>query len=197
MSVPEPPRSPGPPTEILGATGQPTRKWWQQGWGVAAIAAMGLLVGAGAGIGAAGGSTTKTVTSEGRTTTVEGAAPPARTVTVSHVVVHTHTVTQTQTAPPSESSSAESSSSGSAPGSYSGNGSKNLGAITVSQPSVIHWHATGGFFYVSGASTGSEPHYIALSSKASGGESVVAPGTYAEVTVAALGEWSFSISPQG
>lgn len=129
---------------------------------------------------------------------MEGAAPPARTVTVTHVVVHTHTVTQTQTAAPTEQTAAPAESSGSTggEGSYSGNGTKNLGSITVSQPSVIHWRATEGLFELEGFTSGYQ-HSIGIASKASSGESVIEPGTYHEVQVDALGEWSFTITPQG
>jgi len=194
MSASGPPRPPtpsAPPTEVLGASEQPptTRKWWQHGWGAAVIGAVGLLVGAGAGIGAAGSSSTKTVTAEGRPTTVQAAPTPAHTVT--QVVVHTHTVTQTRTVAPSEASSSSSSSAGS----YSGNGTKNIGTITVSQPSVLHWTAPEGFS-ITGEATPDE-HPIAVASKASSGESVVEPGTYHDVSVIAVGEWSFTITPQG
>jgi len=123
---------------------------------------------------------------------VQGTPPPARTVTVTHVVVHTHTITQTQTAAPSEASPSSSNSAGS----YTGNGTKSLGTITVSQPSVLHWHATGGEFGIDGETVPNE-HTIGVASTASSGESVVEPGTYHEVMVVAGGEWSFTITPQG
>lgn len=201
LSAPEPPRPPRraePCTEVLGKPTQPpTRKWWQHGCGAVAIGVVGLLVGVAAGIGASGSSSTKTVTAKGTTTTVQVALPPAHTVT--RVVVHTHTVTQTLAAAPTKPSSGsntETSSSGSAEGSYSGNGTKNLGTISVSQPSVLHWHATGGIFTITGLTSPAE-HAIAVSSKASSGETVVEPGTYHEVSVIALGEWGVTITPQG
>jgi hypothetical protein len=190
MSGPEPPRPPSPPappTTVLPVAGETAKRpWWQRGWGVAAIAVAGLIVGAG--IGTAGKSTAKTVTDKGTTTTVQAAATPVRTIT--HVVVHTHTVT---TQAPAETKSSEESSSGSA-GSYSGSGTKSLGTITILQPSTIHWRATGGVFGITGATANYE-HSIALSSKAASGESAVEPGTYNNVQVLAFEEWSFTIDP--
>lgn len=74
MSVPAPPRAPAPPTSPTEALGPPApkgRSWWQHGWAVVAVAVLGALVGAG--VGAAGNTSTKTVTAEGRTTTVQAA----------------------------------------------------------------------------------------------------------------------------
>jgi hypothetical protein len=157
---------------------------------VAGIAVLGLIVGAG--IGAAGKSTTKTVTDEGPTTTVQAAQTPARTVT--HVVVHNHTRTRTvtQAAEPAESPSGGASEGGG--NSYSGDGTKSLGTLTITQPSTLHWHASEGFFAVEGATSGYD-HTIAISSKASSGESSIEPGSYHEVSVLAQGEWSFTITP--
>jgi hypothetical protein len=194
VSVPEPPRPPSPPqspTATLGGTSDaPKRPWWQRGWAVASIGVLGLLVGAG--IGASGKSSTKTVTNEGTTTTVQVAQTAPRTVT--HIVVHNHTHTVTQAAPaePSEPSSAEASEGGGH--SYSGDGIKSLGTLTVSQPSTLHWHTSGASFTMTGATSGYD-HTIAVSSKASSGESAVEPGTYREVEVIGDGEWSLTIDP--
>jgi hypothetical protein len=189
VSTPEPPRPPSPPeppTAILDeSAAAPKRPWWQRGWGVAAIAIVGVIVGAG--IGAAGKSSTKTVTNEGTTTTVQAAQTPARTVT--HVVVHTHTVTKTAAATPPAESSSESNSANS----YSGSGTKTLGTITVSRPSVIHWRASGGAFSLGNAIEDSQ--HIELFSKAASGESTIEPGTYHQVHVDALEAWSFTIDP--
>lgn len=115
--------------------------------------------------------------------------PPAPPVT--RVTVHSQTVTQTQTATPAASSEADG-----AEGFYAGNGTKSLGTVTVSEPSVIHWHASGGFFAILGETRPSE-HSIAIASRAAGGESAVEPGTYHEVSVDAFGEWGFTITSQG
>jgi hypothetical protein len=60
---------------------------------------------------------------------------------------------------------------------------------------VLHWTAPEGFS-ITGEATPDE-HPIAVASKASSGESVVEPGTYHDVSVIAVGEWSFTITPQG
>ncbi len=181
---------PQPPTQVMGEPDGPNRPWWQRGWGVAAIGVVGLLVGAG--IGASGKGTTKTVTNEAAAS--QQAKVPAETVTVNHTrtVVHLHTHTVTAASEPSEPS-AESSSAGGGK-TYSGNGSKSLGTVEVSQPSTIHWHAAGGLFGMDGCTDPCE-HTIGISSQASSGESAVEPGTYKEVSVASSGEWSISISP--
>jgi hypothetical protein len=195
VSVPEPPRPPLPPeprTAVLGEPpGAPQGPWWQRDWGVAAIAVLGLIIGAGIGaaIGASGKGTTKTVTNEGTTATVEAAQTSARTVT--HFVVHTHTVTHTVTAAPAAPS--EESSGGSTGNSYSGSGTKSLGTITVAQNSTIHWKAGGGFFSINNAPEDSQT--INLTSQASSGEGAIEAGTYHKVTIAGVGEWSFTIDP--
>ena len=182
-----PPAQPAPAAPSVG----PKRPWWQRGWGAAAIGLVGLVIGAG--IGAAGKGSTKTVTAAGGITTVQAAQTPTHTVTVTHVVVHTHT--QTQAAAAAASPPASSSAGGEGGGhSYSGDGTKNLGTLTISQPSTLHWHASEGFFGITGATSQYE-HSIAISSKASSGESAVEPGTYHEVNVLASGEWSITISP--
>lgn len=201
MSTPEPPRAPSPPEPPTASPsetpGAPKRSWWQRGWGIAVIAVVGAIIGAA--IGASGNGSTKTVTTEAAPRTVQVAQAPTHTVTVTHVVVHTHTHTVTAPAPesPSEASSGSGSSGGGSSGgggSYSGNGTKNLGTLTISEPSTLRWHATEGFFGVDGA-TSSYEHTIAISSKASSGESAIEPGTYHEVNVLAEGEWSFTITP--
>jgi hypothetical protein len=191
---PRPPSPPAPPTEALGAPVQPptTGKWWQRAWGAAAIGTVGLLVGAG--IGAAGSSTTKTVTAEGRTTTVQGTPPPARTVTVAHVVVHTHTVTQTQTAAPAEQAAvpAESSGSGSSgeAQTFSGNGGKNLGTITVEKESTLEWTNDGSVFQLYTSES------VPVNSQAHSGSSVLEPGSYKSFQVNAVGNWTIKIVPK-
>jgi uncharacterized membrane protein YgcG len=197
MSVPEPPRppaAPAPPTQALTppSPARPKRNWWQRGWGVVLAAVLGVVVGGA--IGAAGNGSTKTVTTEGTARTVQSGQAPTHTVTVTHLVVRNHTriVTAPASAPASESSGEGSSGGGGK--SYSGDGIKSIGTVTVSQPSTLRWHASGGVFGVTGATSGYE-HTIAIDSKASSGESAVEPGTYHEVGVTGAGEWSFTISP--
>lgn len=193
MSAPEPPRPPTPPeprTAVLGAPAIPSkRSWWQHGWGTVAIGVVGLLVGVGAGIGASAGSTTRTVTVKGRTTTVQGAPPPARTVTVAHVVVHTRTVIQTQAAAPTESASSGGGSAGEVQ-TFSGNGGKNLGIITVAKESTIEWTNDGAYF---GIYTNEG---VPVNSSAHSGSSVLEAGTYSKFQINALGNWTIKIVPK-
>jgi hypothetical protein len=196
-----PPMPPSPPTEVLGGPPKgPRRPWWQHGWGAALVGVVGLILGAA--IGASGGKgSTSTVTTEGAAKTVQVGQAPTHTVTITHVVVHNQT--RPVTAPAPESSGGGSSGGGSSGGgssgggggqSYSGDGTKNLGTVTISQPSTLHWTAGGGFFGITGATSGYE-HTIAISSQASSGESAVEPGTYKEVNVLGQGGWSITISP--
>lgn len=182
-----PPTPPAPPTEVLGAPAQsPTKKWWQHSWGAAVIGIVGLLVGVGAGIGASGSSSTKTITAEGRTTTVQAAPPPTRTVT--HVVVHTHTVTQTQAAAPTESS--PNGGSGAEVQTFSGNGGKSLGTITVAKESTLEWTNDGAIFQIY-TNAG-----VPVNSQAHSGSSVLEAGSYSSFQINAVGNWTIKIVPK-
>jgi hypothetical protein len=161
-------------------------RWWERGWMSAALAALAaLIVGFVVGLLVGESSSTKTARNgagPARTVTVTG---PAHTTTVTHVVVHTHTVT---TAAPA--SGAEGSNSGGR--TYTGSGNGSLGTITVARQSMLHWRSSGGF---SIRNSPEDEHSLAFNSSASSGESPVEPGTYHLVTVAAPGEWSFTLSP--
>lgn len=73
---------------------------------------------------------------------------------------------------------------------FSGNGTRNLGTIEVSQDSKLEWTNDGGFFGVLSDDGG-----ISISSEAADGESAVPAGTYNDVEVIAVGDWTITIGP--
>lgn len=115
-----------------------------------------------------------------------GCGGSTQTVTqVAQTVTATETVTQT--------------SSPAAPAaprghSFSGNGTEELGTVTVHAPSTITWHCDGcAAFALTSHVTGTEA--INVGSSASGGTSHVDPGTYPDTQVISNGSWSVVISP--
>ena len=175
----------GPPAE------PPNRRWWQRRWGAVMIGLAGLLVGAG--LGASGGTKTKTITHQAAaqtvTQTVQG---PARTRTVVHVRKvpgPTKTVTAAAPSAPAPSSSGSSGSSGAL--SWSGNGIKNIGTINVPVDSIIKWTNDGEDFTIY-----DDENTVEVSSQASSGQSDLAAGTYHGFEVAAIGNWTIDIVPK-
>jgi hypothetical protein len=78
--------------------------------------------------------------------------------------------------------------------SFSGNGSKNLGTITVASESTLTWTNDGDVFAVGSDLNPSNPSdYLSVSSQAHGGDSAVAAGTYSNVRVIAGGNWKIRI----
>lgn len=75
---------------------------------------------------------------------------------------------------------------------FSGNGSKNIGTIRVTDDAVLEWkHKSSigeGFFIVS-----DEEAKINVNSSGRRGESALEPGTYRNVDVTADGDWSMTI----
>jgi hypothetical protein len=84
-----------------------------------------------------------------------------------------------------------SSSSSSSGKSFSGNGSKNLGTIVVEEESVIEWTNDDAFFSVN-----DEDFNLTLHSNASSGDTVIGPGTYTDVEVTAIGNWTIEVKPR-
>lgn len=78
--------------------------------------------------------------------------------------------------------------------SFSGNGVKSLGTITVPADSNLNWTNDGELFSVFGG-LGSA-NYIAINSQARNGSSAVSKGTYRNVQVNALGNWTITIIPK-
>jgi hypothetical protein len=80
-------------------------------------------------------------------------------------------------------------------GEYSGTGSKSLGTIEVSRPSVLRWTTTGESGIRSFAVMDDDFRINVSVQGETGGQSRVEPGTYRNVTVNAVGDWTMSIEP--
>lgn len=179
---------PAPPTGVLGTSAPSKLPWWQRGWGVATIGVVGLLVGIG--IGGAVGTSTKTVTNRAATQTVTNTVSSVRTRTVP--LVRTKTVTTTTPAPATaENGSGGGSGSGSGVQSFSGNGSKKLGTLNVAKDSTVEWTNDGDLFQTFDKEEG-----IGINSQAHSGTSDLPAGTYTEVKINAIGNWTFKIVPK-
>lgn len=78
--------------------------------------------------------------------------------------------------------------------SFSGNGTKSLGTIRVTSPSVIQWTCSGcaEFAFISEAIG---THVINVGSKAASGTSSLDPGTYPDAQVISDGSWTIRIAP--
>jgi len=181
---PTPPAGPpppgAPPTEVLGSEEPPLRPWWQQGWGLALIAAVALIVGLGAGLAIGKSSNENTTTS---------ATHPPVTHTTTATVQHTQTVTSTHTVTVKEKAEHEGEGGGGEAQSFSGTGSKNLGTVKVSGPSTLHWTSEGESFAIT--STNGE----LLSSEGHKGTASLAAGSYANFEVQAESSWTLKITP--
>ena len=86
---------------------------------------------------------------------------------------------------PSVDSSADR--SGSGVQSFSGNGGKSLGTITVEEQSVLEWTNDGDIFQIFTADG------VPVNSQANSGETVLAAGSHADFQVNAVGNWTITI----
>jgi hypothetical protein len=78
--------------------------------------------------------------------------------------------------------------SGATTDSFSGNGGKRLGTIVVAGDSTIHWTNDSGLFAVLDRDAG-----IGISSQAPAGTSDLPAGTYHDVQILAVGNWTFRV----
>jgi len=185
-----PARPPVPPppatrqTEVLGPEEPPPRgPWWQQGWGLALIALVALLVGLGGGLAIGKGSN--------NTTTTTSSAPGTVTHTTTNTVQHTQTVTSTHTVTVTKEGSNEGGEGGGENQSFKGTGSKNLGTVKVSSQSSLKWTSEGQSFAIT-SSRGE-----LLSSEGQKGTASLAPGTYEDFEVQTDSGWTLKITPTG
>lgn len=128
-----------------------------------------------------------TVTAPAQTVvqTVPGPRKTTTVVRVRNVPGPTRTVTQTVQA----STPTTPSGGGGGGQSFSGNGGKNLGTITVANDSTLAWRNDGGFFSVLDDSG------VPVNSQGQSGTSALSAGTYTNVSVNAIGNWTINISP--
>jgi hypothetical protein len=104
-----------------------------------------------------------------------------RTVTVT-------TIIQAAPAPAATTAVAQS------PGSFSGNGTKSLGTITIDRPSIIEWRSSGPSFALTSGVSGTTA--IAVSSTSSSGTSAIGPGAYPNAQVISAANWTIRIVAQ-
>ena len=182
---PDEPTSADVPTSEPSDASPKKPSWWRRNWKWFAGGVIGFIIGAVAGGGGNSSTTTstKTVASVQTVTSTPGAS------------VKTVTSTKTVTAaapPPATSSTPTASGGGASTQSFSGNGGKNLGTITVSKPSTLKWTNDGDLFQLSDADLS-----ILVNSQAHSGDTAVDPGTYHKVEVNAIGNWTIKIVPSG
>jgi len=180
--VPPPPGT--RPTEALGYDEPPPRRpWWQQGWGLALIALVALLVGLGAGLAIGKGSN--------ETTTTTSSSPGTVTHTTTSTVQHTQTVTSTHTVTVTKEGSGEGGEGSGETQSFKGTGTKNLGTVKVSGPSSLHWTSEGENFAIT-SSRGE-----LLSSEGHKGAASLSTGSYEDFEVQTDSGWTLKITPAG
>jgi hypothetical protein len=113
---------------------------------------------------------TATVTNPTKTIARTTVTQPARTVTQTTTETQTQVVTRLPT--PTRS--------------FSGNGGENLGTIHVSQNSTVRWTNDGALFQILAFGINSQGH---------SGTSALSSGSYPNVEVNALGNWTIQILP--
>jgi hypothetical protein len=129
-----------------------------------------------------------------------------KTITQTNTVIQTHTVTVVRraaaaaprtitktvaaAAPAPAPSSSASPGSGGGGQSWSGNGTRKIGTITVQQDSEIKWTNDGGLFQIF-----DNENAVEVNSQASSGQSAISAGTYHAFEVNAAGNWTVQIVP--
>ncbi len=104
--------------------------------------------------------------------------------TETKILTHTRTVTA-HAARPSQPP-------GSISQTYSGNGGKNLGTITVSTTSTLRWTNDGTVFQIL-----DDENAVEVNSQGHSGTTVLEKGTYHHFQVNAVGTWTMTISAGG
>jgi hypothetical protein len=156
-------------------------KWWfEDYWRYLVTAVAGLAVGAAAAVGVA-------TEVPGLQSTESSTVLRIRTETATGTPTDAQTSTQTATAQGGAIATVPASGSVS----YSGNGGKNLGTITVSSSSRLHWTNDGALIQIN-----DDGHGIAVDSEAHSGTTAVEPETYKNVNVNASGDWTITIEPR-
>lgn len=79
-----------------------------------------------------------------------------------------------------------------APQHFSGNGTENLGVVTITTASTLTWTDNGGFFAIYAYNQQGIPE-VPVNSQGSSGTSVLAAGTYPKFQINAIGNWTITI----
>jgi hypothetical protein len=146
---------------------------------------------------AACGTTTRIITTQTVTTTVTATQTVRHTRIrrVSSLPAVTSTVTQTTSANPVTTQTPTAPASSGSGQTFSGNGTKSVGTITVQAPSTLAWKCEGCTTFALAGATSNYSSTISLDSQATSGTTAVEPGTYNDVQVIADGTWAFIIAP--
>lgn len=76
---------------------------------------------------------------------------------------------------------------------FSGNGTKNVGTIKVTDDAVLSWRTSGDGYGNRLFSVSDKEFKINVSSEAAKGRSSLEPGTYRRVDVTSFGDWTMTI----
>ncbi len=76
---------------------------------------------------------------------------------------------------------------------FSGNGTKNVGTIKVTDDAVLSWKSGDDGFGNRLFSVSDKDFKINISSSGAKGRSSLEPGTYRSVDVSSVGDWSFTV----
>lgn len=189
-----------PPGGPEGPDAEGHAPWYRRGWVIGLVA---LLVGAGAGVGvglsANGTPKPKTVTAPAQTV-VHTLPGPTKTIARVHTVAGpTRTVTSTvtravQASAPAPSAQPSGPTGGGGNGNtFSGDGSQNLGTITVPSDSTLYWQCDSCSSMDISSQTNSDGNSIAVSSSATSGQSPISAGTYDNVQVSTDAAFTIAI----
>jgi hypothetical protein len=195
-AVIEPPAQPPGGPEGPAPEGQ--APWYRRDWVIGLIA---LLVGAGAGV-AVGLSTkgtpkAKTVTAPAQTIVHTVAGPTKTQVRTVPGPTRTVTATVARTVPPSAPAPSAQPSGPTGGGgngnTFSGDGSQNLGTITVPADSTLYWQCDSCSSMDISSQTNGDGNSIAVSSSATSGQTPISAGTYDNVQVSTDAAFTIAI----
>lgn len=113
-----------------------------------------------------------------------------RTITIDQVETHTQTITVPHTITRNVTAPAASTKPESNVQSFSGNGGKNLGAITVENESTLEWTNDGILFQIY------TNENLPVNSTAHNGSTVLEAGKYTKFDINAVGNWTIKIVPK-
>lgn len=193
--IEQPAQPPGGPE---GPAPEGHAPWYRRSWVIGLVA---LLVGAGAGV-AVGLSTrgtpkAKTVTAPAQTIVHTVAGPTKTQVRTVPGPTRTVTATVTRSVPasaPAPSAQPSGPTGGGGNGNtFSGDGSQNLGTITVPADSTLYWQCDSCSSMDISSQTNGDGNSIAVSSSATSGQTPISAGTYDNVQVSTDAAFTIAI----